>query len=271
MTTVKINKRKKKHRSNSTKVAALTLLKAGVLPTRVSKDMGIATSTLRDWRRALMASGFWLGAEGDNGIARPAPRRMEPGTGTGNCKITVAIKRKMKRKLDRNPFLAPRGLQQLIPKLREVSRSNICPVIRQELGLPSRIAAKKPFLTAFQKERRFDWALDKRRWTGKRWSQVLWTDETHIELWKGFQHKAARVRRSSSVSRYDPNFVVWTMKHPPKLMIWAAFENCRLGRLYFVKHNAKMNAAMYKSVLQKHLKASLRMTGCKVFMQDGAP
>ena len=38
-----------------------------------------------------------------------------------------------------------------------------------------------------------------------------------------------------------------------------------------MEHNAKMNAAMYKTVLQRHLKASMRMTGCEVFMQDGAP
>ena len=149
MVTVRHMKRKQEHRSNSTKVAALSLLKAGVSPTRVSKDMKIPKSTLKDWRRASMASGFWLGADGDSGIARPAPRKKEPGTGIGNRKITTAMKRKMKRKLERNPFLAPRGLQQLIPELRNVSRSNIRRVIRQELGLPSRIAAKKPHLTEF--------------------------------------------------------------------------------------------------------------------------
>ena len=269
MVTVRRAKRKQEHRSNSTKVAALSLLKAGVSPTRISKDMKIPRQTLYDWKSASMASGSWMGAGGD--MARPAPRKKFPGTGTGNRKITTAIKRKMKRKLDRNPFLAPRGLQRLIPELRDISRSNIRRVIRQELGLPSRIAAKKPFLTEFQKERRLDWSLDKLRWTGRRWARVLWSDETHIELWKGFQHKAARVRRSSSISRYDPNFVIRTLKHPPKLMIWAAFGNSKLGRLYFVEQNAKMNAAMYKTVLQRHLKASMKMTGCEVFMQDGAP
>ena len=37
-----------------------------------------------------------------------------------------------------------------------------------------------------------------------------------------------------------------------------------------MEHNAKMNTAMYKMVLQKHLKASIKMTGTEVFMQDGA-
>ena len=54
-------------------------------------------------------------------------------------------------------------------------------------------------------------------------------------------------------------------------MIRGTFGNSKLGRLYSVKHNPKRNAAMYKRVLQKHLKASMNMTGCTTFMQDGAP
>ena len=38
------------------------------------------------------------------------------------------------------------------------------------------------------------------------------------------------------------------------------------GGLFFVEHNTKMNAAMYK----KHLKVSMKMTGTEVFMQGGA-
>ena len=54
-------------------------------------------------------------------------------------------------------------------------------------------------------------------------------------------------------------------------MIWASFGNGKVGRIYFVAKNEKMNSAMYREVLQKHLRASMRMTGCSVFMQDGAP
>ena len=54
-------------------------------------------------------------------------------------------------------------------------------------------------------------------------------------------------------------------------MIWGVFGDGKLGRLYLVEKNQKMNAEMYRQVLCKHLKASLKMTGCSVFMQDGAP
>ena len=52
------------------------------------------------------------------------------------------------------------------------------------------------------------------------------------------------MRRSSSISRYDPRFIRRSMKHPAKLMIWGAFGNGKLGRLYFVAKNQKMNAEM---------------------------
>ena len=40
---------------------------------------------------------------------------------------------------------------------------------------------------------------------------------------------------------------------------------------FFVEHNAKINAAISKMVVQKHLTASMKMTGTEMFMQDSAP
>ena len=54
-------------------------------------------------------------------------------------------------------------------------------------------------------------------------------------------------------------------------MVWASFGNGKLGDIYFVEPNAKMNAKMYKEVLQRHLRKSMNKTGCSTFMQDGAP
>ena len=54
-------------------------------------------------------------------------------------------------------------------------------------------------------------------------------------------------------------------------MIWASFGNGKLGEIYFVEPNSKMNARMYKEVLQRHLRRSFTKTGCSIFMQDGAP
>lgn len=260
----------KPQRSNSTKMVALNRMREGRTPTQLSKEMNIPVRTLAHWKKVSKDDGMWTGAAGDSGMARPAKRKTVPGSGGHNRKVTEDLKKKIKQKLRYHPFLTPCGLQQEIPELRTIAQRTIRDVICRELKIPSRVAAKKPFLTKAQKLRRLDWAQRHRRWSRVKWAKVLWSDETHVELWKGAQVNM-RVRRTSSVSRYHPRFVMRTVKHPPKLMIWASFGNGKLGNLYFVEANAKMNAKMYKEVLQKHLRKSMTKTGCSIFMQDGAP
>ena len=60
-----------------------------------------------------------------------------------------------------------------------------------------------------------------------------------------------------------------TVKHPPKIL--GCFRNSKIGRIYFVERNQKMNSEMYQSVLTKHLTKSMKKTGTRTFMQDGAP
>ena len=263
-------KRDAPQRSGSTKVSALTMMKSGEKTRKVLQQLNIPMRTLQQWKKDSKKSGDWLGADGDNGLARPAPRKAEPGTGTKNRKMTEELKKKVLKELEKNPFLTPFGLQKLIPELRSISHSAIRRNIQKGLNIPSRLAAKKPFLTDFQKKRRLSWADRHRRWSRVKWAKVLWSDETHVEQWQGSQ-QSKRVRRHSFMSRYDPKFVLRTIKFPPKLMIWGSFGNSRLGNLYFVEANAKMNAQMYKEVLQRHLKRSMEKTGCTIFMQDGAP
>ena len=263
-------KRDRPQRSNSTKVSALSMLKSGLTQRKVSERLGIPMRTLRDWKAAAIKAGTRAGPGGDGGLARPAPRKANPGSGGSNRKVNERMKIRMKSLLKINPFLTPYGLQQRIPGLRNVSLRTIQRVILKELNIPSRIAAKKPHLTQAQKERRLGWANRHRRWSRVKWAKVLWSDETHIEQWQG-SNQCRRVRRTSFFSRYDPNFILRSVKFPPKLMIWGSFGNGRLGDIYFVQKNEKMNAQMYTNVLQKHLHRSMAKTGCSVFMQDGAP
>ena len=264
-------KRSGEQRSNSTKVTALTMMKSNIPQAEVSRRTDTPIRTLQYWKAGAIAAGTWdlVDASGDK-KARPAPRVKNPGSGAHNRKVNDRMKKKIKEAIDRDPFLTPHGLRREIPGLMKVSKETIRRVIAKELGIPSRMTATKPHLTEAQRERRLDWAQRKRTWTQRKWRKILWTDETHIELWR-HARGGLRVRRSSSVSRYDPRFIRRSVKHPPKLMIWAAIGNGKVGSIYFVAPNEKMNAAMYKDVLRRHLTRSFKMTGCSVLMQDGAP
>ena len=132
-------------RSHATKVPALTMMKAGTKTRKVSQELGVPKRTLQSWKKASIKLGNWHGPDGDSGVARPAPCKAEPGTGTKNRKMTEELKKKIHDSLKLDPFLTPFGLQKLIPQLRPISQRTIRECIQKELNIPSRLAAKKPF------------------------------------------------------------------------------------------------------------------------------
>ena len=91
-------------RSNSTKVSALSMLKSGLTQRKVSERLGIPMRTLRDWKAASIKSGKW-NTGGDAGLARPAQRKTNPGSGFASRKVTEKMKRRIKHLLNINPFL----------------------------------------------------------------------------------------------------------------------------------------------------------------------
>ena len=246
----------KLHRSNSVKTAALTLMKSGQSAYKVSKDLNISKSTLSDWKKAAIACGNWVpGPSGD--VTHAAPRK--PGSGYHRRKISDSLLVKIDKVTDNDPFLTSGAIKQKIPGLADVASRTIRDALVKDLKKRSRKAAIKPLLSDVHLDSRVDWAFTRRNWTKRKWSTVLWSDETHMEQWSTHRH-AARVRRHATVSRYHRNFIRRSVKHPPKIMIWGCFGNGKLGRLYFVEQNRKMNTDMYQECLNKHLKASMRMT-----------
>ena len=197
-------KKSREQHSNSTKVTALNMLKRGDTQVKVARDLKVSERTLRRWKEDSIAAGKWDGPGGD-GLARPAERRKDPGTGTKNRKITDEIKKVIKRKLRFNPFLTAYGLQQCIPELANISQRTIMHCVAKELKLPSRIAAKKPFLTPDQKARRLAWALRHCGWSRVKWAKVLWSDETHIEQWVSASQCQRRVHIPIQSTLCSPN------------------------------------------------------------------
>ena len=139
-------KKRKEQRSNSTEVAALSMIKSGTTQVKVSKELNIPKRTLRHWKKESQDAGLWMGSAGDS-KARPAKRRSDPGSGTRNRKLTEELRAKILSELETDPFLTPFGLQEKIPGLRNIAKSTIRYCINSELKIPSRSAAKNPFLT----------------------------------------------------------------------------------------------------------------------------
>ena len=109
-------------RSNSTKAAALTLMKSGQGVAKVSKDLSIPRRTLYDWKKAAIAAGTWVvGPSGD--VTHAAPRK--PGSGYHRRKITDDLLVKIDKLTDKEPFLTSGAIKKKIPGLSHVAERTI--------------------------------------------------------------------------------------------------------------------------------------------------
>ena len=180
------------------------------------------------------------------GLARPAPRKIHSDAGKKKL-VTPRMSNTIKWKLTNNPGLTCSNLCALIPGLDEVSRRTVNDVILQDLGLPSCVSVKKPLLTLHQVAGRLDWACRFKNWSPSQWRKVLWSDESHIEIFVGGSSFHGRVRRSCQQNCYLQKFVQ-TVKHLAKLMAWASFGNGKLGILHVLPEKTMMNGQYYKEV-----------------------
>lgn len=97
----------------------------------------------------------------------------------------------------------------------------------------------------------------------------MWSDKSTFQLVRG---ASKVVRRPSTVSRYDPQYTVKTIKHPDSVMIWGCFSGEKgRGGLYFLPKNVTMKGANYIDVLRGHMLPFYQIHSCELFMHDGAP
>jgi hypothetical protein len=130
-------------------------------------------------------------------------------------------------------------------------------------GLAPHKRPSKPFLNAAHKARRLRFAAKYRR---QNWRLVLFSDEKTFEL---FAHPHNQYVWTSSVDDVPTNP---TVKHPPKLHVWAGISYYGKTELYFFTGN--MDSAFYKGILKERLLADAwRMFGDRpwIFQQDGDP
>jgi len=115
------------------------------------------------------------------------------------------------------------------------------------VGLKGRKPAKKPLLTAVQREQRLKWARQHEEWTPDDWERVIWSDES------GFERISSRqqwVRRRDG-ERFEKECIKATVKHGGgKVQVWGCFHANSIGPLFRI--DGIMNAAAYHSILAYH-------------------
>ncbi len=101
------------------------------------------------------------------------------------------------------------------------------------------------------------------------WENVIWSDETKIEL---FGKNSTCVWRRKNAELHPKNTIP-TVKHGGgNIMLWGCFSAKGPGRLICVKE--RMNGAMYREILSENLLPSARALKMKrgwVFQHDNDP
>ncbi|KAK3558054.1 hypothetical protein QTP86_006472 [Hemibagrus guttatus] len=151
----------------------------------------------------------------------------------------------------------------------KVTKATISNTLRRQ-GLKSCSARRVPLLKPVHVRARLKFAREHLDDPEEDWENVIWSDETKIELFG--KNSTCRVWRRKNAELHPKNTIP-TVKHGGgNIMLWGCFSAKGPGRLIRVKE--RMNGAMYREILSKNLLPSARALKMKrgwVFQHDNDP
>ena len=170
------------------------------------------------------------------------------------CKISPRGVSLMMRKVRNDPRTTREELaNDLKAAGTTVTKKTIGNTLRRN-GLRSCSARKVPLLKNAHVQARLKFVNDHLNDSEKSWEQVLWSDETKIELF-GI-NSTRRVWRRKNTD-YDPKNTIPTVKYGGgSIMLWGCFSAKGTGRLHRI--DGKMDGAMYRKILSDNLLPSAR-------------
>ncbi|KAK3540816.1 hypothetical protein QTP86_001959 [Hemibagrus guttatus] len=245
---------KTKELSKDTRNKIVDLHQAGKTESAIGKQLGVKKSTvgaiIRKWKTYKTT---------DNLPRSGAPRKISP---RGVKMIT--------RTLSKNPRTTRGDLVNDLQRAgTKVTKATISNTLRRQ-GLKSCSARRVPLLKSVHVRARLKFAREHLDDPEEDWENVIWSDETKIELFG--KNSTCRVWRRKNAELHPKNTIP-TVKHGGgNIMLWGCFSAKGPGRLIRVKE--RMNGAMYREILSKNLLPSARALKMKrgwVFQHDNDP
>ena len=194
----------------------------------------------------------------------PLPRSGRP------SKISQRATRRLVQLINDNPSISSAEMKQ---QLEQVDTKVHVTTVRRTIhrqGLTSCIARKKPLLNKKHRQARLEFALEHLDRPASFWKQVLWTDETKIEL---FGHNYLRRVWQKPNAAFQEKNLRPTVKHGGgSIMLWGCFAAAGTGRIFRI--DGIMNSAVYQQILADNLQPSvhtLRLGRNWIMQQDNDP
>lgn len=169
----------------------------------------------------------------------------------------------------KDPTIGSRKLSEI---MKENSQKKISPSSVRRILIKNNLRAfvmkKKHLLTKKMMTKRLKWAREYVNKPVEFWRNVLFSDESYIDLFGGHKIYARRPIGTGFASQ----FVRQSPKHPLKVMIWGCFSSKGVGRIKVVEGTMKSDD--YINVLDTKMVPTARdmfPNGNYVYQDDGAP
>lgn len=173
--------------------------------------------------------------------------------------------------LKKYPFLPAHYHQEMLLRAGvEVSPRSVLNYAK-EMGIKSRIPARKPLLNEKNKKLRLKWAKEKKNWTKEDWNKVIWSDESFFTVDRHLG--GLRVFREDN-KRYETRNIVPTRKWDGGgVLVWACFHAKGKGPLVILE--AKVDQSYYIECLANHFVPWLELLSLNtgkdyIFQEDNA-
>lgn len=150
----------------------------------------------------------------------------------------------------------------------------VCPqtvrnVLRAE-GMVSVTKKKRPYLNRVHRKARRNFANKYRQWTIADWKQVIWSDETKVNLF-GSDGRRWTWKKKKGTGLADRQVIPTKKFGGGNLMVWGCITWNGVGLL--VEVEGRMDAEQYVSILSHGLTGTLQKFGWTasqvIFQQDG--
>ena len=178
-------------------------------------------------------------------------------------KTTARDRRMLITTSKRNPFFTARQIYDEVPMEKSISLVTVRRILR-EGHLFGRVSVKKQILNKNHIRKRLAWCKSYMGMLQSQWENVIFSDETRIEL---FPARRRYVRRPVG-TQFQNRYVTKTIRQGGfSILVWGCIKSN--GSRILIRCPPRLDSLAYQSVLRQGLLPLY--DNDMIFMQDGAP
>ncbi|KAG2457144.1 TCB1 transposase, partial [Polypterus senegalus] len=185
-------------------------------------------------------------------------------------KTTVVDDRRIISMVKRNPFTTANQVNNTLQGRRSISKSTIKRRLHESKyrGCTARC---KPLISPKNRKARLDFAKEHLNKPAQFWKNILWTDETKINLYQNDGKKKVRRRRGTA---HYPKHTTSSVKYGGgSVMAWACMAASGTGTLDFINdvtqdRSSQMNSEVFRDILSAQIQLNaVKLIGRRFMIQ----